>query len=259
MKIALAQLSASDDPRANVARGLEMMERAHEAGARLIVFPELSFTRFFPQRKGARPEAEPIPGPTTERFAEAAKRCGMVTVINLYERDGEAAYDASPVIDADGTLRGVTRMAHIADTKGFYEKDYYRAGALPPPVHETSVGKVGVAICYDRHFPEYMRSLAGADLVVIPQAGVAGEWPDGLFEAEVRVAAFQNGYFAALANRVGREGDLDFEGCSFVADPFGTVVAQAPAGRDHLLTADLDFARLAECPARSRFLPDRRR
>ena len=127
-------------------------------------------------------------------------------------------------------------------------------------VHETAAGRVGVAICYDRHFPEYMRGLRllGAELVVIPQAGSVGEWPEGLFEAEVRTAAFQNGYFAALANRVGREEILDFAGESFVVDPDGTVIARAPGGRDAILYADCDLARNAVCHARRHFLEDRR-
>lgn len=236
MKIALAQLRPDPDA------GMAMVERAAREGAKLIVFPELGFVPFFPQRRGATPATEPIPGPTTDRFAAAAKRHGIVTVLNL--NDG---HDSSPVIDADGRLLGVTRMAHIAQFEGFWEKDYYAPGRVPPPLYDTAVGRLGVAICYDRHFPEYMRALAGADLVVVPQAGCRGERPDGLFEAELRVAAFQNGTFAAPANRVG----------SFAVDPHGRVIAQAPADEEHLLIVDLDMRELATCAARTKFLPDR--
>ena len=101
-----------------------------------------------------------------------------------------------------------------------------------------------MAICYDRHFPEYMRALAldGADLVFVPQAGAVGEWPDGMYEGEMRVAALQNGYHVALCNRVGQEDCLDFSGESFVCDPDGLVLARAPLGQDHVLFADLDLA-----------------
>ena len=101
-----------------------------------------------------------------------------------------------------------------------------------------------MAICYDRHFPEYMRALAvgGAELVVVPQAGAVGEWPDGLYEAEMRVAAFQNGYHVALCNRVGKEDCLEFAGESFVCNADGVVIARAPLGQDHLLVADVDLA-----------------
>ena len=128
------------------------------------------------------------------------------------------------------------------------------------PVYHTAVGKVGVAICYDRHYPEYMRALgvAGAELVVIPQAGTVGEWPDGLYEAEVRTAAFQNGYFAALCNRVGEEDRLTFAGESFVVGPDGGVIGRAKSGEDDLLLVDVDLARCLESPARKLFWRDRR-
>jgi N-carbamoylputrescine amidase len=117
-----------------------------------------------------------------------------------------------------------------------------------------------VAICYDRHFPEYMRALAlgGADLVVVPQAGAVDEWPEGLYEGEMRVAAFQNGYFVALCNRVGREDCLEFAGESFVCAPDGAVLARGPRGRDAIVYADIDLARASASHARRLFLRHRR-
>ncbi len=164
------------------------------------------------------------------------------------------------MIDADGTLLGKTRMVHVLEAPLFHEKSFYRPGDLGAGVFETAVGRIGVAICYDRHFPEYMRALAlrGAELVVIPQAGALDEWPEGLFEAEVRTAAFQNGYFAALANRVGPEGPLTFAGESFVCDPEGRVLARAPRLEEAILVCEVDFSVLSACPARRFFLPDRR-
>jgi beta-ureidopropionase len=152
--------------------------------------------------------------------------------LNFFERDGDRTFDSSPVIDADGSLLGVTRMVHITEYACFHEQGYYTPGDTGAPVYATRAGKIGVAICYDRHFPEYMRALAlgGADLVVVPQAGATGEWPEGLYEAEMRVAAFQNGYFTALCNRVGQEDCLDFAGESFVCDPNGVVIARAAQG-----------------------------
>jgi N-carbamoylputrescine amidase len=128
------------------------------------------------------------------------------------------------------------------------------------PVYETAAGRIGVAICYDRHYPEVMRSLAlqRADLVVVPQAGMVGEWPDGLYEAELRVAAFQNGYFTALANRVGAEPGIEFAGESFVCDPDGRVIARAAASEEAILFADLDADVAATSHARRLFLRDRR-
>jgi beta-ureidopropionase len=262
MRIALVQQTASHDKEANTKRGLEALERAAGEGAELVAFAELAFERFYPQRRATRHEldrAETVPGPMTEAFQARAARLETVVVLNLFERDGDRTYDCSPVIDADGSLRGRTRMIHITDYEGFHEQGYYAPGDTGAPVYETRAGKIGVAICYDRHYAEYMRALAlgGAQLVVVPQAGAVGEWPDGLFEAEMQVAAFQNGYFTALCNRVGREEVLTFAGGSFVCDPDGRVVARA-RGDETILYADLDLARIESCHAKRLFLRDRR-
>lgn len=229
----------------------------------MVGFSELAFERFHPQSRpdgDVRNLAEEVPGPTTERFSELARELGVVLVLNLFERDGGRTYDTSPVIDADGSLLGTTRMVHITDYACFHEQDYYAPGDRGAPVYETARGRIGVAICYDRHYPEYMRALAvrGAQVVFVPQAGTTGEWPEGLFEAEMRVAAFQNGYFTALCNRVGREPRLEFAGESFVCDPDGNVIARAGSGTEEVLFADLDLARVEASHARRLFLRDRR-
>jgi beta-ureidopropionase len=264
MRIALAQLAASPDRAANLARALETMTAASRAGAELIAFPEVILDPFFPQYPGdakALDLAEPIPGPTTERIAERARELGLVTVFNLYELDGQGRrFDSSPVFDADGRLLGVTRMIHITDYEGFHEQDYYHPGDRGVPVYETRAGRIGVAICYDRHYPEVMRALgvAGAELVVIPQAGTVGEWPEGLYEAEVRTAAFQNGYFTALANRVGPEAGLHFSGESFVVDPDGKVIARGKSLEEDLVITDVDLRACQTSTARRLFWRDRR-
>jgi N-carbamoylputrescine amidase len=263
LRIALAQLRAEPDPAANLAGALAAMDRAAEAGARLVVFPELAVLRFFPQWQrypDARELAEPVPGPTSDRIAAKAAERHLVTVFNLYERAGERRYDSSPVFDADGALLGVTRMVHITDYACFHEQAYYDPGDRGAPVYETAVGRVGVAICYDRHYPEYMRALGvkGAELVVIPQAGALDEWPDGMYEAEVRTAAFQNGYFVALCNRVGQEERLTFAGESFVVAPDGALLARGRRLEEDLVIADVDLAQCAASPARTLFLRHRR-
>ncbi|HEX3128207.1 MAG TPA: nitrilase-related carbon-nitrogen hydrolase [Thermoanaerobaculia bacterium] len=264
MRIALAQLSASPDRATNLARALDTMTAARQAGADLIAFPEVILDRFFPQVPGDREAlklAEPVPGPTSDAISARARDLGLVTVFNLYELDAQGRrFDSSPVYDADGTLLGVTRMVHITDYEGFHEQDYYHPGDKGMPVYDTLVGKIGVAICYDRHYPEVMRALgvAGAELVVIPQAGTVGEWPEGLYEAEVRTAAFQNGYFTALANRVGLEGRLHFSGESFVVDPDGRVLARGKSLEEDLVLADMDLAACPTSTARRLFWKDRR-
>lgn len=263
MKIALVQQYASHDKTDNIRRGLEAVDAAAHDGASLVVFAELAFERFHPQRPADGDPlrlAEPVPGPMTDAFAERARRHGVVIVLNLYERDGARAYDCSPVIDADGRVLGRTRMVHITEYACFHEQGYYTPGDTGAPVYDTRAGRIGVAICYDRHFPEYMRALAigGADLVIVPQAGATGEWPEGLYEAEMRVAAFQNGYYTALCNRVGQEDCLDFAGESFVCDPNGVVIARAGQGTDEILYADIDFALNASSHARQLFMQHRR-
>lgn len=170
MKIALIQQRASDDREANRRRGEEAVQAAASQGAQVVCFAELAFERFYPQEE-ARPDtldmAEPVPGQTTERFSQLARELGVVIVLNLFEGDGERTWDTSPVIDADGTLLGKTRMVHITDYPCFHEKGFYAPGDRGAPVYDTQFGRIGVAICYDRHFPEYMRALAlgGAKLV----------------------------------------------------------------------------------------------
>jgi predicted amidohydrolase len=263
MKIALVQQFASDDRAANRSKGLQALEQAARQGAQLVCFAELAFEPFYPEAPpttDVKGLAEPVPGPTTEAFASLARRLGVVAVLNLFEREGDLTYDASPVIDSDGTLLGKTRMVHIPDYACFHERHYYTPGSLGAPVFKTAVGAVGVAICYDRHFPEYMRALAlsGAQVVVVPQAGTADEWPEGVFEAEMRVASFQNGYFTALCNRVGKESKLEFAGESFICGPDGRVIAQAGRGTEETLVCDLDLNLVGSSYARRLFLPDRR-
>jgi predicted amidohydrolase len=263
MKIALVQQHATHDKAGNLARGLRAFEEAARAGAQVVAYAELAFERFYPQNPAAgdaRRLAEPVPGPITDAFARKSRELGVVAVLNLYEREGDRTFDCSPVVDADGSLLGRTRMIHITEYACFHEQGYYTPGDQGAPVYRTRAGNIGVCICYDRHYPEYMRALAlgGADLVVVPQAGSVGEWPEGLYEAEMRVAAFQNGYFVALCNRVGQEEKLTFGGESFVCGPDGRVITRAPEAVDTILYADLDLKENASSHARQLFLQHRR-
>jgi len=263
MRVALVQQKATKDKSENLSRGIAAIRKAAAQGAQLVCFAELAFEPFYPQRPsdgGHLELAEPVPGPTTDALRTLAQELHIVIIPNLYERDGNAAYDTSPVIDADGRLLGAQRMVHIPDYDGFHEKTYYTPGNLGAPVFSTSAGRIGVAICYDRHYPETMRAFAlgGADLVLVPQAGAVGEWPEGLYEAEMRVAAFQNGVFVALCNRVGEENVLQFAGESFICDPRGEVIARAPASEDHLLLCNIDLKETEKSLARTLFFPDRR-
>jgi N-carbamoylputrescine amidase len=263
MRVALIQQHATRDKGGNVARGLANLEAAARDGAELACYAELAFEWFHPQRPAdgdVKALAEPLDGPTVSAFQAKARELGIAVVLNLFERDGDRTFDSSPVIDADGSFLGVTRMVHITEYACFHEQGYYSPGDTGAPVYRTRAGNIGVAICYDRHFPEYMRALAlgGADLVVVPQAGATGEWPEGLYEGEMRVAAFQNGYYTALCNRVGQEDRLVFAGESFVCDPNGEVIARAAQGKDEVLLAEVSFGNNEQSHARKLFMKHRR-
>lgn len=263
MKLALIQQSASPDRDQNVSQGLENVRLAAESGAELIGFAELAFDRFYPQQPAtsqALEQAVTIPGPLIDPFCELAVKYDCVIVLNVFERFVNQTFDSSPVIDADGSILGTTRMVHITEYDCFHEQGFYAPGDQGAPVYQTRIGKLGVAICYDRHYPEYMRALgvAGAEIVMVPQAGAVGEWPEGLYEAEMQVAAFQNGYFTALCNRVGKEERLTFGGESFVCGPDGRVLARANAGEDEILFCEIDLADTQESHAKKLFFRDRR-
>lgn len=265
MKVACAQFCHEGHRAISLDKGIEWVARAAGQGADLIVFPELAFDFFFPQvRADARyfDWGEPIPGPTTERFQAAAAKHKIVIVINVFERAAPGRYyDASPVIDADGTLLGVSRMLHIAEEPGYNEKFYYWPGDTGWPVHQTQAGRVGIAICYDRHYPEHFRALAlgGAELVVVPTATSTSEEAFvGVWEIEIQAAAVANQIFVAVANRAGIDGELQFFGRSFIAGPRGQVVARACADEEELLVAEIDPASIEESRRHLPFLRDLR-
>jgi N-carbamoylputrescine amidase len=263
IKIALIQQNCSEDIAKNQEKGVVAVKKAAVQGANIICFAELGFEPFYPQVPTSNNNldlSEPIPGPTTDKFSKLAADLGVVIVLNLFEREGTKSFDTSPVINSDGNLLGMTRMIHITEYDCFHEQGYYHPGDRGAPVYDTPFGKIGVAICYDRHFPEYMRALAlaGAQIVFTPQAGAVSEWPEGLFEAEMRVAAFQNGYFTALCNRVGEEPKLTFAGSSFICDPAGKVIAQSGLSTEEILYCDCDLDLVKYSQARKLFFKDRR-
>ena len=262
-KVALAQVAAGEDRETNIRSAIEMIREAAARQARIICFPEMGFDRFFPQVR-CDPKyfdlAEPVPGPTVERLRNVARDAGIAIVANVFERAAPGEYyDCSPVINADGALMGLARMAHIAEAPGFNEKYYYRPGDGDFRVFSTSAGKVGIAICYDRHYPEQLRILAlrGCEMLMVPLAAISREqWT--MFEMEMQVASYQNQYFTVVVNRVGREGDMEFLGRSFVTDPFGQVIARAADGRPDLLLVDIDLEQIERARRVIPHLRDRR-
>jgi predicted amidohydrolase len=260
MKIALAQLSLLENMEANLQKALNFMEAAALKGAEAICFPEVQLSPFFPQypEMDASKFAIPIDHQFITILQEKCRSLKMVGFPNIYLQQAGNCYDASPVIDSDGSLLGVSKMVHIVQAPNFYEQDYYSPSDSGFKVFDTAVAKVGVVICFDRHFPESIRScvLKGAELIVIPTANTKGE-PLTLFEWELRVAAVQNGVFIAMCNRVGMEGQMDFCGQSIVVDPNGGVLAKAD-DREQILYAELDIARVIQAQKERPYLALRR-
>jgi beta-ureidopropionase len=218
MTIALVQQHATSDKAENIARGLRAFETAARVGAALVGFAELAFEPFYPQHPagpGSRGQAEPVPGPTTDAFAAKARELGVVAVLNLFERAGDRTFDCSPVIDADGTLAGRTRMVHITEYACFHEQGYYTPGDTGAPVYRTRAGTIGVAICYDRHYPEYMRALAvgGADhdRLIAPEC-LAPPGADSPIHCRARLGGLLRYYYRP------RDGSIEFSDSTSLRD-----------------------------------------
>jgi N-carbamoylputrescine amidase len=207
--------------------------------------------------------AESIPGPTTERFQELASELGMVMVLPMYEEEQPGVlYNTAAVLDADGAYLGKYRKTHIPQVKGFWEKFYFRPGNLGFPVFDTAVGRVGVYICYDRHFPEGWRALGlnGAEIVFNPSATSRG-LSAYLWQLEQPASAVANEYFIGAINRVGIEdlGDNDFYGTSYFVDPEGKFVGDTGgAHKPELIVRELDMDLIKVVRDRWAFYRDRR-
>lgn len=260
LRIALAQYALCQDMSANLTRALELMQEASSRDAHLIMFPELCLSPFFPQFSGLdvtryvlSSESEPIVA-----FQDACRRLRMTASPNVYLQEAGRRFDASLLIGPQGHIHGISKMVHIAQVPCFYEQDYYAPSDTGFKVYETPAGKVGIVVCFDRHYPESMRTcvLRGAELIIIPTANTTDE-PLDLFECELRAAALQNGVYIAMCNRVGTEGQVVFCGESMVVDPFGNVIAKA--GRDDaLLTADIDLSQVERARSHRPYLSLRR-
>jgi len=245
-KIAVLQHAMTADIEANLATAERLMAQAAKAGARLVVFPELQLSPFFPKQRAIEKADNALPylmdraHPALDRLSELARTHQLVTVANLYMSRNGRRYDASPVIDADGAVLGVSEMVHVAQFEQFWEKDYYDHGA-GFEVYDTAIGRMGVVICYDRHFAESWRTCAlkGAEIIATPACNLAHENLD-LFAHEIGVMAMQNSVYAAMSNRCGTEDGVAYAGHSVIAGPDGAVLARADA-EETVLLADCDL------------------
>ncbi len=265
VRAALVQAVWTGDKESMIAHHEEQARLAAAEGARVICFQELFYGPYFCQVQDTKfyEYAESVPGPATERFASLAAELGLVIVLPVYEIEQPGfLYNTAAVIDADGTYLGKYRKHHLPNLPGFWEKFYFRPGNGGYPVFETAVGRVGVYICYDRHFPEGWRALGlnGAQIVFNPSATSAG-LSDHLWKLEQPAAAVANEYYIGAINRVGTEelGDDDFYGTSYFVGPEGRLVGEAGAtDLGELIVRDLDLDLIDTVRNKWAFYRDRR-
>jgi N-carbamoylputrescine amidase len=267
VKAALLQTDWAGDKESMIDKHEAAAHDAAAEGAEIICFQELFYGPYFCQVQDTKfyDYTEQIPeGPTTQRFQSVAKELGMVMVLPMYEIvQAGMYYNTAAVIDADGTYLGKFRKQHIPQVKGFWEKFYFRPGNGGYPIFETAVGKVGVYICYDRHFPEGWRILGlnGAEIVFNPSATHRG-LSEYIWRVEQPAAAVANMYYVGAINRVGIEadiGDNDFYGQSYFVDPEGKFVGDVgDPYKPELIVRELDLDKIKQVRDRWAFYRDRR-
>jgi N-carbamoylputrescine amidase len=281
-RVGLVQMSCSPDPDANLDKAADRVREAAREGAQIICLPELFRSQYFCQREDIAlfDLAEAIPGPSTERLSAVAREEEVVVVASLFERRAAGLYhNTAAILESDGSLAGIYRKMHIPDDPLYYEKFYFTPGDLGFRAFDTRVGRIGALICWDQWYPEGARitALQGANLLFFPTAigwhpaekEQQGEAQYEAWQTIQRGHAIANGVYVAAVNRVGHEsGDirgnrcagpgLEFWGGSFLADPFGRILAQASHNREEILIGEVDLKHLEETRRNWPFLRDRR-
>jgi N-carbamoylputrescine amidase len=277
-KLALVQMRCSADADDNLSRAVARIVDAGKQGANIVCLPELFRTLYFCQNEDHAhfDLAEPIPGPTTEALAGAAKQAGVVVVGSIFERRAAGVYhNTAVIIDADGKLLGSYRKMHIPDDPLYYEKFYFTPGDLGFRAFDSAFGRIGTLVCWDQWYPEAARltALAGADVIFYPTAigwhpaekAEYGAAQAAAWHTAQRAHAIANGVYVAAVNRVGLErpagvgGEgIEFWGGSFVADPFGTILAEAGRTDEETLIVTCDRRHQETVRRHWPFLRDRR-
>jgi N-carbamoylputrescine amidase len=269
--LGLIQMSTGDNLAANLAKAVERVGAAAKKGAQIVCLQELFRSRYFCQSENHKnfQLAEPIPGPTTDALSTVASEYEIVIVASVFERRSAGVYhNTAVVVDADGALAGIYRKMHIPDDPLYYEKFYFTPGDLGFPSFQTRYAKVAALVCWDQWFPEGARlaALSGAQIIFYPTAigwipnepRAVAQQQRAAWELIQRSHAVANGIYVASVNRVGREGRIRFWGNSFVAGPFGEIVAHAGGEREEILLAKCDLGRIEETRQSWPFLRDRR-
>jgi len=281
-RVALIQMSCGPEPEQNLQRALDRVGEAARLGAQVVCLPELFQTQYFCQREDASlfDLAEPIPGPSSPKLADAARKHKVVLVASLFEKRAPGVYhNTAAVFDADGALRGIYRKMHIPDDPLYYEKFYFTPGDLGFRAHDTQVGRLGALVCWDQWYPEGARltALQGATLLLYPTAigwhpaekVEFGKAQHDAWRTIQRAHAIANGVYVGAVNRVGFETGnirgksapgqgLEFWGASFLCDPFGTVIAEASYDKEEILIGEVNLRKLEEIRRNWPFLRDRR-
>ncbi len=271
VNVALVQMTCQENVQANLKKAIDLIRQASQKGAQIVCLQELFTSLYFCQTEDADlfDLAEAIPGPTTNALQDVARECGVVVIASLFEKRTAGIYhNTTAVIDADGAYLGKYRKMHIPDDPSYLEKFYFTPGDLGYKVFETRFAKVGVLICWDQWYPEAARltALKGAEIIVYP---TAIGWLDAdkpklgkkQYEAwrGVQIGhAIANGVYVVSPNRVGREGNIEFWGGSFVADPFGEILYQAPHDAEATEVVSCDLSQIEVTRRGWPFLRDRR-
>jgi N-carbamoylputrescine amidase len=271
VNVGLVQMSCDQKPAANLKKAIARVEEAARKGAQIVCLQELFRSQYFCQTENIElfDLAETIPGATTESLSRVARTKKIVLVASLFEKRAAGVYhNTAVIINTDGTIAGKYRKMHIPDDPLYYEKFYFTPGDLGFNTHETAFGKVGALVCWDQWFPEAARltALSGAQFLFYPTA--IGWLPDeneemnqaqhSAWETIQRAHAIANGVFVVVVNRVGHEGKLNFWGQSFVADPFGRIIAKASAEKEEVLVVACEVDKIEETRQNWPFLRDRR-
>jgi N-carbamoylputrescine amidase len=281
-KVGLVQMSMGPDPEANFAAAIERIREAASSGAQIVCLPELFRAQYFCQREDLRlfDLAEPIPGPSTTKLAEVAREARVAIVASLFERRAPGLYHNTAVtLNADGAIVSVYRKMHIPDDPLYYEKYYFTPGDLGFQAVDTAAGRIGTLVCWDQWYPEGARltALQGAEVLFYPTAigwhpaekEQFGAAQYDAWQTIQRGHAIANGVYVAGVNRVGHEsGDvlgnriegpgLEFWGGSFLADPFGRIIAKASHTNEEILIGEIDLALIEDTRRNWPFLRDRR-
>jgi N-carbamoylputrescine amidase len=274
-RVGLIQMACSPDPRENLSRAAERIREAASRGAEIVCLQELFRTQYFCREEDPHlfDLAEPVPGPTTEALGAVARECRTVVMASLFERRAPGLYhNTTAVIGPDGAILGLYRKMHIPDDPLYFEKFYFTPGDLGFPTIDTPQARIAPLVCWDQWYPEAARvaALGGAQALFYPTAigwhpsekAEFGAAQHDAWRTIQRAHAIANGVYVVAVNRVGYEGPpergIEFWGGSFVADPFGQVLAEASQYQEEVLVVECDTGRIEDVRRNWPFLRDRR-